>query len=32
LALYISKYAKLIKESDPETAIKLFKIASSIEV
>ena len=32
LASYISKYAKSIKESDPETAIKLFKIASSIEV
>ncbi|CAB4197094.1 hypothetical protein UFOVP1290_614 [uncultured Caudovirales phage] len=32
LALYINKYAKSIKESDPKTAIKLFKIASSIEV
>jgi len=31
LSAYISKYAKSIKYNDPETAVKLFNLASSIE-
>lgn len=32
LALYITKYAKSIQRTDLETAVKLFKLAKSIEV